>query len=288
MSWVWLTDQLVPADEARIPVDDWGFLYGDTLFETIRVVAGRPLAWPEHMTRLFRSARRLNYSLPWGPDDLLDAIGATLAANGLADAAARVTVTRGRNPTGLDLHCSERPQLVVTVRPYAGPPEEELRAGIAAEMVRVARREGHTAFRYQAKSGNYLEFLLALDRATSARAREAILVDGAGRVLEGARSNVFVVRRGRVLTPPVRVGILPGVTRGLVVRWARAEGIPIRAEIVHHGIFRNVGEVFLTNSLWGILPVASMAGRQYSAPGPVTQRLMERWTRWMQSQARGR
>jgi len=281
--YVWLNDGLVPASEARIPADDWGFLYGDTLFETIRVVAGEPRAWAQHMRRLERSARRLRHRLAWKPEALRDALRRTLAANKLSDAAARITLSRGRNPHGLGFRECVEPTLLIAVRPYSGPSQEELQRGVRLHSVRVPEREGWA--RHRTKSGNYLDFLLALDEATEAGADEALLVDRRGRVLEGARSNLFVVPTGggELITPPTRLGVLPGVMRGLVIPWARAMGLKVALRPFPLRSLLRADEAFVTNSLWGVMPVASINGRALSEtmPGPVTRRLLERWTRWL-------
>lgn len=282
VSFVWLDGALVPRAEAGIPVDDWGFLYGDTLFETLRVARGEPLAWRPHMQRLVRSARRLRYRLDTTPEAILDALRRTLAANQLSDAVARITLTRGGNQRNLRLRDCAGPRLLIAVRPFSAAHEAQLRRGIRLRTVRVPDREGW--LRYRTKSGNYLDFLLALDAAFGSGADEALLVDRQNRVLEGARSNVFAVIGGRLATPPVRLGILPGIVRGLVLRWARCEDLLASVQPFLRRSFGQAHEAFMTNSVWGIVPVSSLDGRalRMPLPGPVTWSLMRRYDRWVE------
>jgi len=278
---VWLDGSLVPRSDARISAEDWGFLYGDTLFETVRVVSGKPLAWKEHMERWRKSARLLNYRFDVASEPVLDALRQTLAANRLTDAVARITLTRGRNPHGFRLRDCTDAKLIIAVRPFDAATEAQVQRGMRLRTVRVPEREGWP--RYRTKSGNYLDFLLALDTAFDAGADEALLVDRRNRVLEGARSNFFLVTQDRLLTPPVRLGILPGVMRGLVIRWARREGITTSTRPILRQSLLRATEAFVTNSVWGIVPVLSIDGRALgpSVPGPVAQRLLARHDRWV-------
>ena len=287
--YIWLNDRLAPTAEACIPADDWGFLYGDTLFETLRITAGRPVAWTMHARRLERSARMLRYAVPWTAADLKDFLLQTVRANDVQEGAARITVSRGRSGGGLDLAACAHPTLVISVRSYDGPSAHELQRGFRLKTVRVPSRRAW--MRYRTKSGNYLDMLLALDEARRAGADEALLVDYEGHVLEGSRSNVFVAERGRLMTPHVRSGILPGIMRGLVLSWARAEDVPARACAIQIGRIRSgrLDEAFVTNSLWGVFPVAAIDGRAVGAeaPGPITRRMMARWERYLRRCARG-
>ncbi len=282
---VWLNDCIVPAERAFVAADDWGFLYGDTLFETTRVVGAVPVAWCRHVRRLRGGSRKLRWDIPWSDDDLRECVDAAIEANELADAVVRLTISRGRNPHGLELSQCIDPTLVVAVRPYSGPPQTDLDCGIRAQTVRVPARGGWA--RYAAKTGNYLDMLLALDDARQANAAEAILVDTSGRVLEGTRSNVFVVRNGSLLTPPVRLGILPGVARGLVMEWARGGTAKSRTSPIHLRAAAPFDEAFVTNSVWGIVPVAAIDGRGLGedVPGPITRCMMDRWDRYIGREA---
>jgi branched-subunit amino acid aminotransferase/4-amino-4-deoxychorismate lyase len=146
----------------------------------------------------------------------------------------------------------------------------------------VPDREGW--LRYRTKSGNYLDMILALDTAMRAGADEALLVDRRGRILEGARTNIFVVMSDGIATPPVRLGILPGIMRALALGWARREGIPAAVRSVTYRSMRRAREAFVTNCVWGIMPVRSVDEHPLGTrvPGPITRRLMERHDRWAQ------
>jgi len=276
----YLNGRLVPVGEATVPVTDWGFLYGDTLFETMRVHAGEPMFWRAHMRRLEQGMATLAYPARPERDELLDALRRTLDANELAEASARITVSRGTVSSGFDMRAATDPLRLITVRPYAPPPARFVEQGLKLRSVRVPPRASWP--RYSAKSGNYLDQLLALDRALESGCDEALLVDNRGRVLEGSRSNVFIVRRGVILTPPVRLGLLPGTVREAVIRRARSAGTPTRSHSIGLRGAMAADEAFVTNSLWGVLPVYSIDDREIDrSPGPVTTELMRRWNIWL-------
>jgi branched-chain amino acid aminotransferase len=270
-TYTYLNDRLVPSDEAAIPASDWGFLYGDSLFETLRIHRGEPVLWIPHVKRLTQSAAALGFPPAPHSDDLLAGLYATLEANGQTDAVARITFTRGRGTAGLDPRQTIDPTLLITTRPYAPQPEHWLSDGLRLQTVRVPVREGW--LRYRTKHGNYTDQLTALGSALDSRADEALLVDRKNRALEGARSNLFIVRRGTVITPPTSVGILPGVMRAYVIRQLRSVGLPVRCEIIGARSGVSCDEAFMTNSVWGVMPVATINGEPVGdgRPGTRTQ-----------------
>jgi branched-chain amino acid aminotransferase len=279
--YIHINGRLAPSGEAAVSPYDWGFLYGDTLFETIRVHRGVPLLWREHMERLARGFAVLRYPHRPDPDDLLRALHKTLSANGLSDAAARITVSRGQATAGIDPRTTVEPTVTVTVRPYTEPPQRFTEQGMRLRTVRVPVRAGWE--RYTTKSGNYLDNLLAIHTALDHGDDEALLVDAKYRVLEAARSNVFIVRQNTILTPPVRLGLLPGTTRAWLMRHARAHGLNAKTGPIGYRGELRADEAFVTNAVWGPLPVAAVDGRSVgsAAPGPVTRRIMDLWNEWL-------
>jgi branched-chain amino acid aminotransferase len=267
--------RVVPPEEARISVFDRGFLYGDSVYETIATVRGRPFALAEHLDRLARSGERIGLAVP--PRSALEeAVAVTLAAAGNAESRVRVMVTRGEGGD-LDPAQALNPQLIVIVSPLSGPTAEMYEKGVAVQIVSVARNDAR-AIDPAVKSGNYLNNVLALGEARRrSGAYEAILCAPSGSVAEGSTSNLFVVWRGEVRTPALSVGILEGVTRGKVLELCRRNGIPC-AEVDHLAPeeVRSAQEVFITSATRGVLPVTTVDGHPVAEgrPGPITRRLL--------------
>jgi branched-chain amino acid aminotransferase len=268
--------RIVPPEEARISVFDRGFLFGDSVYETVGTVGGRPFALSEHLDRLVRSAERIGLSLLPRPQ-IEQAIASTLAAAGNAEARIRVIVTRGESGADLDPAAAGAPQLVVIVFPLSAPTSDMYEKGVAAEIVSITRNHPR-AIDPAVKSGNYLNNVLALGEARRrSGAYEAILCAPGGSVAEGSTSNVFAVRSGEVWTPALSVGILDGVTRGQVLALCRDHGIPW-AEVEHltPDQLKSAQEVFITSATRGVLPVTSIDRQPVGdgKPGPVTRRLI--------------
>jgi branched-chain amino acid aminotransferase len=263
-------------EEARVSVFDRGFLYGDSVFETVATAGGRPFALPEHLDRLARSAVRIGLTLP--PREAIErAIAETLAAAGNPESRVRVTVTRGTGAFDMDPATAGEPRLVVIVAPLQGPTPEMLARGVAVEIVSVARNHP-AALDPAVKSGNYLNSVLALAEARRrSGAHEAILCTADGHVAEGSTSNVFAVSAGQLRTPALSVGILDGVTRAKVLELAAGAGVsPVEVTDMSPDQLRAADEVFITSSARGVLPVTRIDGRPVGdgAPGPVTRRLL--------------
>jgi branched-chain amino acid aminotransferase len=264
-------------EEARISVFDRGFLYGDSVYETIGTIGGRLFAAREHLERLERSAHRIGLRLP--PRPVIDtAIAETVKAAGNPESRVRVVVTRGVGALDLDPAAVDDPQLVVIVAPLGGPSPEMYDKGVSVEIVSVTRNHPR-AIDPLVKSGNYLNNVLALGEARRrSGAHEAILCNERGSIAEGSSSNVFMVARGQVQTPAVEVGILDGVTRAKVLALCRDHEIPA-AEVpsMSPEALRAADEVFLTSAVRGLLPVSTVDTKPVGAgvPGPVTRRLMD-------------
>ncbi len=272
-----------PPEDAKISIFDRGFLYGDSVYETIGTVHGKLFALPDHLDRLGRSAARLGLRLP-ARDEIERAVAETVAAAGNVESRVRVIVTRGgASKLDLDPASADDPQLVVIAQPLGGPTAEMYEKGVAVEIVSVTRNSP-SAMDPAIKSGNYLNNVLALGEARKRRpgVHEAILCNAAGSVAEGATSNVFLVAGGEVRTPALAVGILEGVTRGKVLGLCRSAEIPaIESAHMRPDDLRSADEVFLTSAARGVLPVNSVDGKPVGAgvPGPVTRNLMALYER---------
>jgi branched-subunit amino acid aminotransferase/4-amino-4-deoxychorismate lyase len=259
---VWLNGRIVRGHEAALSVFDRGARDGGALLETLRVYAGRPFAWDRHMERLVLSAAELGFPVPPSPDRLRTALDEVLTAEGLSDAVARLTVTRGiaggrpvrtgawleAEPLGGRLWVGTR-----TRHPGDGGP-----AGGRAIVSGTPFTPGLLG---RHKTTSRLAYDLAREEARAAGADEALLVSPAGELLEGAASNVFVVRSGEVLTPPLTADVLPGVTRRFVLALCEELAIPAREAPLTLESLRRADEVFLTNSVQEVLPLARVGDR---------------------------
>ena len=274
MSRVWVDGALVEREHATVSIDDLGFLYGAGCFETMRAYGGVVFRMEQHFARLERGFAGLGLAAP-SRVGMREAIEATLAANGLStggggDARIRLTATPGRGAGRPDLRTAEQPTVIVVAEdaPAAPPPA---RIVVASQRVDPGRPLA------TAKATSYLVSLLALAEARAAGGDEALLLDPAGAVAEAATSNVFLVTDGQLVTPQLASGALPGVTRAAVIECASNLGIPLREERVPREAVERADEVFVTNSIVGIRPVASVSPwwSGVHVPGPVTTRLAE-------------
>jgi branched-chain amino acid aminotransferase len=268
-------------EDAKISVFDRGFLYGDSVYETIGTVRGRLFALSDHLDRLERSAHRLSLRLP--PRAQIEkAILDTVVAAGNEESRVRVMVTRGSGKLDLDPASAGEPCLVVIAGPLGGPTPEMYDRGVAVAIVSVTRNLPG-AIDPAIKSGNYLNNVLALSEARrQPGVHEAILLAAGGSVAEGASSNIFMVKAGELLTPALSVGILDGITRGKVIQLARGAGIVSRElDFLAPDQLREADEVFLTSAARGVLPVTRVDGKAVGDgnPGPVTRRMLALYAR---------
>lgn len=269
---IWLNGRLVPREQAHIDPADRGFLLADGLFETIRAYRGHLFKMEEHLQRLAAGAAELGIPLPLDPPGIADAARETLAASHLAetDAAMRITLTRGPGQRGLLPPEDPRPTLMIVATAYHAPPAEDGLVAITAGG--VCRNENSLTARL--KSLGYLDNILAQQQAAQAGGDEAFLLNGKGRVACGARSNLFCWVDGRLLTPAIAEGALPGIARHAVLGHCATLGLAAEEGIVTRETLRAATEVFVTNSLMEVVPIRRLDGRDL-AVGPVTKRAME-------------
>ena len=257
---VMIDGQVVPQERAVVSVYDRGFLYGDSVFEVLRTYGRAPFALDEHLARLFESARRVAIEMPVSREALrAEVVSSIEQAAGESDRVVRIQITRGVGPLGLDPTLARKPLRVILVEPIVLPHADDYRDGIGVILVRTERTTDHTAAA-GAKVANYLVSLLALRDAYAQGAREAVIVDGHGRVLEGTTSNVFVVKDRTLLTPPESEGILPGITRMHLLHAATALAIPVRITTLTRGDLAAADEVFISSTVREVLPVVSLDG----------------------------
>lgn len=264
--------ELLRPEEAKVSVYDRGFLYGDSVFETVRTYGGRPFALDEHVRRLERSSELVGIQLPVAQSVLAEEIERAIAAGGNAESYVRVMITRGVGPLGLDPSQVTQACRVILVEPLTPLPAVMYRDGVSVITYRTERASDAA---HGAKVGNYLAGMMALRVARQTGAHEALILDGAGRVTEGTTSNVFIVRGQTILTPPDEAGILLGITRAKIIELAPQIGLSVKCSPLVVADLLSADEVFLSSSIREILPVVRVDGREvgHAKPGAITRAL---------------
>jgi 4-amino-4-deoxychorismate lyase len=259
---VYVNGEIVPAEQAAVSVLDHGFLYGIGLFETLRVYRGRLFLWEEHYARLRTGLLALRMDAPWSAGDLADAILRTVAANELEDAYVRLSVTGGPEGVGLASHGYARPSLFIfvkTVPPIVEPPQPK-----RLQTVSFPRQTAEGPHRF--KSHNYLNNALARLELGAQPDTEGLFLTHDGFVAEGIVSNLFWAKSGRLYTPSLATGILDGVTRRHVLALAARLGIECEEGLFRPDEIAEADEVFLTNSVQEVVPVAEIDGKPVAQP----------------------
>jgi branched-chain amino acid aminotransferase len=272
---VWINGKLYDKADAKISVYDHGLLYGDGVFEGIRVYHGKVFRLKEHLERLCDSARSIALEIPMGRDELARAVEETVKINERKDGYIRLLVTRGTGTLGLDPRKCD-PQVIIIVDGISLYPQELYDNGL--EIITAATIRSHpAALSPRVKSLNYLNNILAKIEAIRGGCLEALMLNHKGEVAECTGDNVFILKHGELRTPPIDAGILEGVTRNAVIEVARRAGIPVKEMVLtRHDIF-TAEEFFLTGTAAEIIAVVKCDGRPIGAgkPGPVTKRLRE-------------
>lgn len=257
---VMINGQTVAPEAAKISVFDRGFLYGDSVFETIRTYGGRLFEARAHVARLARSAERVFIDLPVTPEALVLEIEQAVRQAAFGESYIRVMVTRGIGEVGLAPEATQGPTRVIMVLPLAAPAPEDILNGIRVAVFRTARATDHTSAA-GAKVANYLVSVLALREAKKVGASESLVVDAEESVLEGTTSNVFARIDGQWVTPPEEAGILAGLTRARLMDVARELGKPIQIRRLPLAELLTAEEVCISSSIREVVPVVSVDGR---------------------------
>lgn len=263
---------IVSGERAAVSLFDRSFLYGDSVYETLRAYGGVPFALGEHLARLYHSMRRLRLTPNVERDTIEARIEGTLAAAKVRDAYIRVIVTRGTGTDfGLASSLDNPGPVYVLVKAYKPPPAEWYENGISV-MIPVVRRLGRDALDPSIKSGNYLNSILAMLEAKEAGADDAILLNSSGMVTEATTSSLFAVVDGTVVTPPLSAGILDGITRRHLLAALRETGQPAAELNLTAADLERASELFVTSTLKEVVPVRTLDGAPVKGPtpGPVT------------------
>jgi len=272
---VYINGEIISRDKVQIPVFDRGLLYGYGLFETMRSYNGHVFCLDRHIARLTNSAGVLGIREALEREKLETGVLRTLKANGLDDARIRLTVTAGEGSRSIGMPVSGKLTIIITVEELVLPSPEIYSKGLRTSIVGIRRNSRSPMCHLKALG--YLENLLAHAEAVDNGSDEAILLNGDGHVADCSASNLFVVEAGKIVTPPIEAGVLPGITRGVVIDSASSLGIKVAQEAVSVERLLNAEEVFITNSVIEIMPIAAIDGRTVGAGsrGKVTERIAE-------------
>lgn len=283
---IYINGKLYPEAEAKVPVFDHGHMYGDGVFEGIRVYNSRIWKGVEHVERLYRSAHTFLIEIPLTQEEFLDRIRETVRANGLTDGYVRVTVTRG-NALGLDpRNVKGEPNVIIIASNLALYPEEAYTKGLEVVTVSV-RTPPADVIEPRIKSlGRYVNNIMAKFQANQYGAGEGLMLNTEGYVAEATGDNIFVVSKGMLLTPPASIGILEGITRQETMSIAREMGIPVEERVLTLYDVYNADEAFLTGTAAEMIPMVKLDGRAIGdgKPGPITWRLIGEFRRRTQEE----
>ncbi|MGO0121801.1 branched-chain-amino-acid transaminase [Desulfothermobacter acidiphilus] len=273
---IYLDGRFVPEEEAVISVFDHGLLYGDGVFEGIRAYHGRVFRLKEHIDRLYDSAKAIALAIPISQEEMAEVVVETCRRNQIRDGYIRLVVTRGKGDLGLDPRKCLRPSVFCIADSIQLYPPEFYQKGMRVITV-PTRRNVPEALNPRIKSLNYLNNILAKVEANLAGVPEAIMLTQEGYVAEATGDNVFIIRRGTLLTPPLHLGVLEGITRDAVMELARKMGMTVREAVFTRYDLFTADECFLTGTAAEIVPVIEIDGRSISGgqPGQLTQRLIE-------------
>jgi branched-chain amino acid aminotransferase len=279
-------------DHAAISVFDHGFLYGEGVYETLRTYNGQPFLFDRHMRRLRKSAGMLALTVPLADGDLDDRCRETMRTAGLGDAPGReayirILVTRGIGELTYDLTACPIPSIVIIVKPHVDPPRDVFERGVKVALVSVVRNHPGSV-NPLIKSNNLLNNALAMQEALHKGGFEGVMRNYKGELAECTQSNLFVVRNGVALTPPIDAGLLAGITREFLFEVGAASGIAVREAVLRDEDLLDADEAFLTSTTREAVPIVQVDDRPIGSgkPGPVTLALLDGFRRKAQELTR--
>jgi branched-chain amino acid aminotransferase len=266
---------VVPAEQAKVSVLDNGFAFGDSVYETLRTYGGRPFHLDRHLARLRRSADRIGFDIPVPDVEMARRLDAVLAAAANPESYIRFIVSRGVGDMSYHFDRVQGPTVVMLVKPYERYSDEVYSEGLPVALVSV-RRNHPMALDPAIKSCNLLNNVMATREAQALGAVEALLLNDRGEVAEGAGSNVFIVKDGVVITPPLSAGILAGITRDVLLELLPTLEIPIVERPVSVAALLGADEAFVASTLKETAPIRTINGKLVGdgRPGPITLRIL--------------
>jgi aminodeoxychorismate lyase len=280
---VYFNGGFVPEDEAKVSVFDRGFLYGDSLFETMRIQHRRVFRWHQHLERFQRGVDQLGFQCPVTLAQLKDAARRLIEANACADGILRLTLSRGVGPRGYSPAGATSPSVVMTLHPRTeADPEPPAEWRLITSSFQVAHADRLATH----KTGSKLLQVMARREAEAAGVDEAILVNTHGEVLEATSANLFWLRGDVLYTPPTAVGVLPGITRAVVLEICAAQNLPVKKLLARMEQVKTSDALFLTSSAHGIVAVGTLDDETF--PGnPLVQRLQEAYAEVVRKECGG-
>jgi branched-chain amino acid aminotransferase len=286
---IWLDDKLVDETDAKISVLDHGLLYGDGVFEGIRVYNGKVFELEAHIRRLFESAKVIRLDIPMSKTALIKAVDKTVEANGVVDGYIRLVVTRGVGTLGLNPFVCEPSRLIIIADNIQLYPEELYEKGMKVISATTVRNHP-LAIPPQIKSLNYLNNILAKIEALDSNVPEAIMYNHEGYVAEATGDNVFIVRDGVIYTPPVEAGSLEGITRAVVIRLAKETKLDVVEKNLTRFDLYICDEFFLTGTAAEVIGIVEIDGRVVGEgrPGPITRLLRKKFFKYAHGAKAGR
>ena len=275
---IWMNDKLVDRSEAKVSVFDHGLLYGDGVFEGIRVYSGKIFEFDAHLRRLCESAKVIRLDIPMTIEEIASATQQTVKANGITDGYIRLVITRGEGLLGINPFNCKTPQIIIIADKIQLYPEELYETGM--KIVSASTIRNHPlAIPPQVKSLNYLNNIIAKIEAIDSGVPEAIMYNHQGFVAEATGDNVFIVRGGTIFTPPIEAGALEGITRGVVMKLAKKEGFDVvEKDLTKFDLYVS-DEFFLTGTAAEVIGIVEIDGRIIAdgRPGPITKLLRKKF-----------
>lgn len=285
---IYIDGKYYPKSQAKISVYDHGFLYGDGVFEGIRMYNCSVFKLKEHIDRLYRSAHAITLKIPLTKEEMIQAVVETLRKNKMKDAYIRLVVSRGVGDLGLDPRKCPKPTIIIiadTISIRSGNAKE---TGVTA-MLSWVRRNPVDATTHEVKSLNYLNSILAKIEANACGIDEAICLESSGCVAEGVGENVFIIKNGEVLTPPTSTSALAGITSEVVAELCRKLGIKLTVTNLTPFMLFTADEAFFSGTAMEVVPIREINKRQIGngKPGPITKKLMTEFLKVIEDPANG-
>jgi branched-chain amino acid aminotransferase len=275
---IWMNDGLVDESQAKVSVFDHGLLYGDGVFEGIRVYSRKVFELAAHIARLYQSANAIRLKIPCTPEKMTDYVEKTVQANNINDGYIRLVVTRGEGSLGLNPLTCKTPQIIIIADKIQLYPVELYQKGLRVISANTVRNHP-LSLSPQIKSLNYLNNILAKLEGLDHDVLEVIMYNHLGYVAEATGDNIFIFRNDRIMTPPTSAGGLEGITRAVVMRLARESGYAVVEQNLTRFDLYAASEIFLTGTAAEVIGIVEVDGRAIGSgrPGPVTQELLKKF-----------